>query len=835
MAKKVGNSGNANSGREDETQKDVAAKKKAIKETASEVLSTYGELDIAKDLMKKVTKTFDNVKTQPKDKAIKSLNSLEKDVEKRQKELQQELAEVQARNNLIKKRLSQKEKKQLAEEKKALETTIEKWHKSTMQAMKDGKIGDMTGSKAIARDLKKDGYLMLPNKKTLQAYGFPTPKEAKELEDKLKLLGTQLNPKQSKEKEEQLKKQDKDLSKLLEDLSKIKDSLEKGVNLENNQEKNKGLENKAYLGRNFKITVKYSQLDNSGAVDNFSEEFIIAGEDMLRMDSKIAELERNGVKAVDIPKVLHSMYAHEFMPKNSNGAAPVAIFEAIAAGVKGRTNGNSNIYTHIPTTLTKGGDIKDDSIEMSATDLQKEEIKSEIESKVNQGEISEEEAEDLKEKVEQGKIEEAQDIIDDEKTETMIDLFIKGYQETASIINKEDEDKFVKPLIDNPKVQLNIPKGATLKVKGTLEDMKKSSRKLPPHLSEKLNRIKEARRKQLQEQKNLFTISNQRDSDEWTPKQRKQEEQRLKEFVEDSNVYHLARKELEKAGLSSMEIDEETLDAKADEIRKKIAVKTKNQSEVQEKKEETVIEKQIKELDEATLYSKARKNLENQGLSSMEIDDETLDAEVDKIRNEMKKEQKPESLENTDEIKSDETKSSSKNMKASVKVGSLKSKMLGKNASTAKVSKEELAAAKKEMNNSNLAETKVEDPENKKEESLKEESEKTSFRSQNENEQDGVFTLEDATVAPQKEQIIEGPEKEKGKSNDQEMTLDEAIAKLVNEGKDVSDMIKFLDENEITDQPTRSASIRTFKDLVNNKDQGKDASLEDVGPELKKH
>jgi len=231
---------------------------------------------------------------------------------------------------------------------------------------------------------------------------------------------------------------------------------------------------------------------------------------------------------------------------------------------------------------------------------------------------------------------------------------------------------------------------------------------------------------------------------------------------------------------------------------------------------ESVPEKiQQKELSEEELYSMARKNLESRGLSSMQIDDETLEIEVSNIKREMKSKQEQNQV-----LDSEEKNVSTKTTKGK-----------GKKSTVSTISKEELEAVKKELNPTlNTKDVNVET------DNEKQESDKTiTDRPLNDNEKDGEFTLEDATVAPQKEKVIELPNQENTKDDNQEMTLDEAILKLAKEGKDVSDVIKFLDENEINDQPTRSAAISTFKGLIKGNEQGRNQESEAVGPELTKH
>jgi len=530
MATKVGNNGNSSSSHEDESMKDIESKKKSLKNISVDILNTYGELDLSKDLLKKINKTIDTVKSQPKDKALKALTSLEKDVVKRQSDFQKELAEVQARNKLVKAKLSSDEKKKLEAERQVLEATIEKWHKSTIKAMEDGKLGDMTGSKAIARDLKKDGYLMLPNKHTLVAYGFPTPKEAKELEEKLKLLGAQLNPKASKEKEQQLKKQEKDLAKLLEDISKIKDSVEKGKNLENAEEQNKGLENKAYLGRNFTISVNYRQNDSNGRVNHFTEKYIISGEKWLALDSKMLELKKNNTKPFDMAKILYNLFANSFDPVRSKEPVPFEAFNEIVGGTLGKSNGKiEGKYT--PTAMLPEADVKDNTIEMSATDLEKERLEDQIENQLKRGDISSEEAKDLFEKLEQGGQE--------------------GKEEVVKAIESENEDNKANDGEDLSKKIADL---------GKVID---SGVKFDPEYVKGKEKTQEAVQKF-----GLFSnkkgpsndIASQED-DYLTEEQFAEAMKRAQEFIEDGKKYSLARKRLEAQGITGMDLDDDTLEA----------------------------------------------------------------------------------------------------------------------------------------------------------------------------------------------------------------------------------------------------------------------------------
>ena len=104
--------------------------------------------------------------------------------------------------------------------------------------------------------------------------------------------------------------------------------------------------------------------------------------------------------------------------------------------------------------------------------------------------------------------------------------------------------------------------------------------------------------------------------------------------IDENKIYDMARKELSDEGISGMDLDDQTLDAKADEIRKRLAAEGTSEAEDEQKKleEKKELEEKQKFAEDSALYDKARKNLARKGMSSMDITDEDLDAEVDRIK-----------------------------------------------------------------------------------------------------------------------------------------------------------------------------------------------------------
>ena len=166
------------------------------------------------------------------------------------------------------------------------------------------------------------------------------------------------------------------------------------------------------------------------------------------------------------------------------------------------------------------------------------------------------------------------------------------------------------------------------------------------------------------EEENLPDLANEnqevRDSDApITDEEFAQAQQDAQDFIDDGKLYEQARKELQEAGMSNMEITDEDLEAKIEEIKKRgqtpSTPEPANENNEVRDSDAPITDEEFEQgqrdaeqfIKDGDLYGQARKELQDEGMSNNEITDEDLEAKVEEI----KKRNQPEPADKNNEVR----------------------------------------------------------------------------------------------------------------------------------------------------------------------------------------